>query len=92
MNNTRREHSAAFKTEVVLEAIKGQKTLSELAQKYELTPEQISSWKSEFLANAQSLFDPGQKQEDSLDKEKEDLYRQIAQLKMENEWLNKKLR
>jgi transposase len=86
MKNIRREHSAAFKTEVVHEAIKRQKTLSELAQKYELTPEQISSRESKFPANAQSLFDPKQQQENSLDKAKKDLYRQIAK----NDWLNKK--
>jgi transposase len=51
LKNTRRKHSAAFKTEVVLEAIKEQKTLSKLAQEYQLTPAQISTWKAEFLAN-----------------------------------------
>lgn len=91
MKNTRRKHSAAFKTKVVLEAIKEQRTLSELAQHYELTPAQISTWKSEFLANAQSLFSAKHKQAESTDKEKEQLYNQIGRLKVENDWLKKKL-
>ena len=91
MKNTRRKHSAAFKTEVVLEAIKEQKTLSELAQEYQLTPAQISTWKAEFLANAQSLFGSKHKQTENSDKEKEELYSQIGRLKVENDWLKKKL-
>ena len=91
MKNTRRKHSAAFKTEVVLEAIKEQKTLSELAQEYQLTPAQISTWKAEFLANAQSVFGSKHKQTANSDKEKEELYSQIGRLKVQNDWLKKKL-
>ena len=56
MKNTRRKHSDAFKTEVALEAIRERKTLSELAQEYQLAPAQISTWKAEFLSNAQMAF------------------------------------
>ena len=91
MKNTRSKHSAAFKTKVVLEVIKEQKTLSELAQEYQLTPAQISSWMAELLANAQSLFGEKHEQAESIDKEKEELHNQIGRLKAENDWLKKKL-
>ena len=92
MKNTRRKHSDAFKTEVALEAIRERKTLSELAQEYQLAPAQISTWKAEFLSNAQMAFGFKRKKEDALDKQTDDLYNQIGRLKMENEWLKKKLK
>jgi transposase-like protein len=92
MKNTRPKHSDAFKTEVALEAIRERKTLSELAQEYQLAPAQISTWKAEFLSNAQMAFGFKRKKEDALDKQTDDLYNQIGRLKMENEWLKKKLK
>ena len=89
MKNTRRKHSDAFKTEVALEAIRERKTLSELAQEYQLAPAQISTWKAEFLSNAQMAFGFKRKKEDALDQQTDDLYNQIGRLKMENEWLKK---
>ncbi len=52
MKRTRRKFSASFKTKVVLEALKERKTLSELAEQFNLHPHQISAWKKEFLNNA----------------------------------------
>ena len=78
MKNTRRKHSDAFKTEVALEAIRERKTLSELAQEYQLAPAQISTWKAEFLSNAQMAFGFKRKKEDALDKQTDDLYNQIG--------------
>lgn len=92
MKNKRRKHSDAFKTEVALEAIRERKTLSELAQEYQLAPAQISTWKAEFLSNAQMAFGFKRNKEDALDKQTDDLYNQIGRLKMENEWLKKKLK
>ena len=91
MKKTRRKFTAAFKTQVVLEALKERQTLSELAQKYELHPNQISAWKQEFLSLADHVFDSDTKQSRDVDKEKEELYKQIGQMKVELDWLKKKL-
>ena len=95
MKRERRKFTNAFKTEVVLEALKEKKTISELAEKYKLYPTQISLWKTEFLANVNMVFgaDFAELQQDKASKEKleEDLFSQIGRLKIENEWLKKKL-
>lgn len=93
MKNTRRKFSSAFKTKVVLEALKERSTLSELSQKYEIHPNQIASWKREFLENAGNVFEQprGNSKEKELEKQRDNLYRQIGQLKVENDWLKKKL-
>lgn len=93
MKNTRRKFSPAFKTKVVLEALKERSTLSELSHKYEIHSNQIASWKREFLNKAEHAFkdSDGNKKEKELEKQRDDLYRQIGQLKVENDWLKKKL-
>ena len=91
MKKQKRKFSASFKTTVVLEAIKERYTLSELAQKYELHPNQISHWKKEFLSKAESVFEQPHNKKEQLEKEKEELYKQIGQMKVENDWLKKKL-
>ena len=79
---------------MALEAIKELKTVSELAQDYQLVPNQISMWKREFLSHAGKVFDNGTPEADQikkLEKEKEDLVQQIGQLTVANNWLKKKL-
>jgi len=90
---TRRKFSAEFKARVALEAIKEQKTLSELSHQFEVHAVTISKWKSEFLENMAAAFDretrPGKEKESkNLDK----LYVQIGQLKVENDFLKKSAR
>lgn len=88
---TRRKFNSAFKAKVSIEAIRGQQTMAELAKKYELSQVVISRWKSEFLANAGSVFDhPGKSDEPDIDTQ--ELYAQIGQLKVENEFLKKSFR
>ncbi len=88
---TRRKFNSAFKAKVAIEAIKGQQTMVELAKKYELNQVVISRWKSEFLANAGAVFDqPGKADEPDVDTR--ELYAQIGQLKVENEFLKKSFR
>jgi transposase len=89
---SRRKFSADFKAKVVLEAFKERSTIEELARKYELHPTQINTWKREAIANMASVFS-GEKAEGSSDIEQqtEKLYSQIGQLKVENDWLKKKL-
>ena len=93
MKKTRRKFSAAFKTKVVLEMLKERKTISELAQQFEIHPNQLSAWKKEFLQNAEKAFSD---ENDNVrvrraEKDKEELYKQIGQLKVENDWLKKKV-
>lgn len=90
MKKGRRKFSAAFKTKVALEALKERETLSELAQRFEVHPNQISRWKREFLDNAESVFtDEKKKEEPGQPAEK--LYQKIGQLQMEIDFLKKNL-
>jgi transposase-like protein len=88
----RKRHSAEFKFKVALEAAKGTKTLSELAQEYQLHPSQISEWKRQLLAEGVSVFSTRnarqQREQAALETQ---LYEQIGRLKMELEWLKKKV-
>jgi transposase len=91
MKKTRRRFTAAFKTKVVIEAIKERESIQELAVRFELHPNQISTWKREFLENADKAFssDGTGNDQKAKEKEKEDLYKQIGRSSMENEWLKK---
>jgi transposase len=85
---TRRKFSADFKAKVALEAIKNQQTLAELALKFDVNPVMISKWKSEFLENMSAAFEKkGSAEPESIDTQ--ELYAQIGQLKVENEFLKK---
>lgn len=89
----RRNFTPAFKTMVVLEALKERQTIAELAERFELHPNQISTWKTQFLANASVIFDSEDSNEE-LDKARaqmDELYNQVGRMKMENDWLKKKL-
>jgi len=88
MKNKRRTFSSSFKAKIALEAIKEQLTLSELAQKYELHPNQIALWKKEFLENAELVFDRNRKQSQELNtlkSKQEELYKEIGRLKVESD-------
>lgn len=85
----RRQFSAEFKAKVAIEAIKEQQTLQELASKYEVHPNQISSWKQEFLQNSASLFTKGKKKEETVDSSR--LYEEIGRLKVEIDFLKKRV-
>ena len=85
---SRRKFSADFKAKVALEAVKGQLTLAELAKKFEVNQVLISRWKAEFLENMSAVFDKAEKSE-KTDVDAQELYAQIGQLKVENEFLKK---
>jgi len=90
---TRRKLTSNFKTKVVMEALKERVALSELAQKYELLPTQISKWKREFLDNASEIFESPQTDKRSeAEKEKDRLLKTIGALKIENDFLKDALR
>jgi len=91
MKRKRRKFSSKFKTKVVLEAIKERHTLSELAEKHELHPNQITTWKKEFLNNAEEVFTKKTSKKNNTDKELAKLYQKIGQLEMEKDFLKKSL-
>ena len=92
MKKSRRKFTAAFKAKVAIEAIKGIKTISELAQIYQVHPNLITHWKKEFLANAGKVFSAvkdGADEVKKLKKENEELIHQIGQLSVDINWLKK---
>jgi transposase-like protein len=91
MKNKRRNHSAAFKAKVALEAVKEDKTIAELASQYEVHPSQIAKWKKQLLEMLPEIFS-GRQQNEHQDQEAlaAQLYQQIGQLKVELDWLKKK--
>jgi transposase len=90
MKRKRQQHSAEFKAKVAIEALKERSTLTDMAQKYNLHPNQITTWKKEFLANASVVFEKV-KSSPKEDVEKAKLFETIGQLQFENNWLKKKL-
>lgn len=89
---TRRKFTSKFKKDVVLEALKERLTTTELAQKYELSPTQISSWKREFLDNAELVFGGKKKaRKNEADEEKDALLQIIGQQKVDIDFLKKAL-
>jgi len=90
---SRKKYTTKFKTKVVLEALKERESAAELAQKYELHPSQISTWKREFLDGAEDVFTSGKKsQKSEADQEKDRLLKTIGQLKIEVDFLKEALR
>lgn len=86
MKKTRRKFSADFKAKVVIEALKEQMTMQDLSSKFGIHPNQISTWKSEFLTNASSVFEQKvSKSNEEVDSEK--LFKIIGQQKVEIDFL-----
>ena len=89
----RRRFDETFKATVVLEALKEEKTLQELAEEYEVHPNQISAWKQQLLSGAGTLFERKNKKHEELDQVKrreQELFKHLGQAKYETEWLKKK--
>ena len=92
MKGKRKQHSAAFKAQVALAAVKGDKTVNELASQYGVHPTLIHAWKKQLLAGADQVFTNGTKAAaDDHATIQAELYEQIGRLKMELEWLKKKV-
>ncbi len=93
MKRKRRTFSGKFKAKVAIEAIRGVKTLSELATEYQVHPNQISTWKKQLQENAESFFtDSNTRRQVKTEEElTAPLYEEIGRLKMDIKWLEKKL-
>jgi putative transposase len=91
MARKRQAHAAAFKAQVALAALKGDKTVNELASQHGVHPTLIHAWKKQLLAGAAELFSNGSKAA-AADHEavQAQLYEQIGRLKMELDWVKKK--
>lgn len=88
----RKKYSPKQKAKVAISAIQGEKTMAELSSSYEIHRDQIQKWKKVVLEGAEGLFGTSQSR-NPKENEKliDELYRQIGQLKVENEWLKKKV-
>jgi transposase len=88
----RRKLTAEFKTKLVLEALSERETLSELAQSFEVHPNQIIGWKRQFLEKAATVFERGKaagKEESDAEAEKSRMLQKIGQLQIEMDFLKK---
>ncbi len=92
MVKKRRRHTAAYKFRVALEALEGSKTISQLSSEHEIHANLIRAWKRQLLEGGPSVFaSNGERKQREQEAQEAELYEQIGRLKMELEWLKKKL-
>ncbi len=87
----RRNHSSAFKAKVGLAALKGEHTLAELAEQFDVHPNQIQDWKKRLVDGAEDVFGGSADEARHKEQEVEKLHAKIGQLAMENDFLSKVL-
>ena len=92
MKSKRRNHSGQFKAKVALAAAKGDKTTAELSKQFQVHPTQITKWKKQLTDSLPEIFSLRRNQDIQEQQALTDqLYQQIGQLKVELDWLKKKL-
>lgn len=91
MSKKRKQHSAQFKAKVALAALENDETTAQLASRFNIHPTMISAWKRQLVESAADLFDKNHKSLKQADAQTDELYRQIGQLKVENDFLGRKL-
>jgi len=91
LRGMRKRYDGSFKARVALEAIRGERTVAEIASMYGVHPNQISKWKKQALDELPNIFSGRYEKREMQGKELTDqLYQQIGQLKVELDWLKKK--
>lgn len=91
MAKIRKKHSAEFKAKVAMAAIRNDETMAEMAARFGVHPTMIAKWKKALLDGAADIFDKHHKNQKQSDATIDELYRQIGQLKVERDFLSKKL-
>lgn len=93
MARTRRRFDGVFKAKVALEAIRELKTISEIAKQFKVHPNQVTTWKKQLLGGASLVFEGEgfSSKKGNDEREAAELYEQIGRLKVELEWLKKKV-
>ena len=87
----RKTYTSKFKAKVAIEALKGHRTINQLASEHGVQPGQINTWKKQLLEGSSDIFSKGRKQQtENNEEEKDKLYSQIGRLKVEVDWLKKK--
>ena len=83
----RRNHTPAFKAKVALAAVKGEKTLAELAQQFDVHPNQITQWKAQLFEGAAGVFGKDRSEEAASSVDVKNLHAKIGELTLENDFL-----
>ena len=91
MGKKRKQHSPQFKAKVALAALQNEETTAQLASRFDIHPTMITTWKRQLLDNAAELFDKGQKSRKQAEGKIDELYRHIGKLKVERDFLARKL-
>ena len=87
----RKSFPPEFKAKVAIEALKGDRTVNEIAAEFEVHPTQVNNWKKQLLSSSSDVFGTRrQQQSEDFEVERDKLYSQIGRLKVEVDWLKKK--